>query len=550
MNIYYHQFTKESTMAEAAPPKKANNKGKELAQCLAFAYFAKNPNSAEEGHAEGFYTLFSGKSVVSTYRDAKLISSNFPIEKVKKEFKITKTKTNKTSYHVTAKKVYNVAKACIESRMFKYPLDQYEFLDQDDDFVKLIKDETIKKFKEAFGYRGMKVDMFSSIDMFAVKFSEKRKIEQDFKLYFNNSATILEDKIWGKSGANDYAGLIGKYMKAGTLIPLSLKLPNAITVVPKVKLISFDKSINANAEIDPYIKMLTAILAEPEKTEDIIDTVIDIDFDKFVLHETLNWQFPVNFNYKKLIDPTTKEPIADHNLRFNLFAQGYGAGWNGQFDKSTKMFKETQWVGGASIPAFERIAKDYPQYKTSENKMVKLRVSIFKKNCEVLAKKNPVAYDKVKGLKTAAETTLESPNILYGAKLLKKVIDFFNAYDKESKNKKQTSFLDYCVAFIDEVRKFNKQYKRVTDKDIKRIKGHFAHAQLSYFMIDGGKSFELYFKQRMFLTIYGLITKMAHKVFDLKDYRGMKNAITTVIRDEAGKEIIQEFRTAPHYLIS
>jgi len=62
-------------------------------------------------------------------------------------------------------------------------------------------------------------------------------------------------------------------------------------------------------EIDPFIKFLAAILDEPTKAKQMIDKVIEIDFDKFVTHELLNWVFPVNFNYNKLIDPVTKKPL-------------------------------------------------------------------------------------------------------------------------------------------------------------------------------------------------------------------------------------------------
>jgi hypothetical protein len=52
------------------------------------------------------------------------------------------------------------------------------------------------------------------------------------------------------------------------------------------------------------------------------------------------------------------------------------------------------------------------------------------------------------------------------------------------------------------------------------------------------------------MTIYGTITKTFHKVFALDDYTAMKSAIQQNIQDEAGKEIIHEFNTAPHYIVS
>jgi hypothetical protein len=54
----------------------------------------------------------------------------------------------------------------------------------------------------------------------------------------------------------------------------------------------------------------------------------------------------------------------------------------------------------------------------------------------------------------------------------------------------------------------------------------------------------------MFMTIYGTISKTFSKVFALDDYTAMKSAIQQNIQDEAGKEIIHEFKTAPHYIVS
>lgn len=531
---------------------------KELAQCLALSYFAEYPKydkpvgNKDSEHAIRFYTLFSGKENVTRFKK-KYLSNTFPIDKVKGEFAVTKTATGKISFHTTAKKVYNVARACVESRMFKFPLDQYEFLDQDDPFTKTVKDSCLANIKNAFGFpKSIKIDIFSSVDVFFVKSSEKKKIMDDFKRTFNDPKTILRDGIWGKSGTNDYASMMGRYMKEGTLIPVSLKLPTNVTGLPKISLVTVDTKNNPNEEIDPFMKVLAAILDEPSKTKRIIDTIVEIDFDHFIMHGLLNWVFPINFNFKKLIDPKTHEPIEKYNLRFNLYAQGHSAGWNGQFDKSTILYKDKQWVGGASIPAFERIAKAYPQYALTVKKMVNLRISVFESFSTKLQNQNPEAYDKIKDLKAAALNGLSKQRIIYGT-LAKPAKDFFDRYDDFTGNRginSTPSFTQYQNEFINEVRKFDKKYPGAKDTRVKTIKAHFAHAQISYFLNEGSRSFQLYFKQRMFMTIYGLITKKAHKVFDLDDYGGMKNAVMQSIQDAAGKEIIQEFRTAPHYIVS
>jgi hypothetical protein len=536
---------------------------KELAQCLALSYFAEHPKyekpvgNKDTEHAVRFYTLFSGRENVTNYKK-KYLSNTFPIDKVKKEFAVTKTATGKLSFHTTAKKVYNVARACVESRMFKYPLDQYEFLDQDDPFTLMVKDTCLTNIKNAFGFpKSMKIDIFSSVDVFFVKSSEKKNIMDDFKHTFNDPKTILRDGIWGKSGTNDYASMMGEYMKKGTLIPVSLKLPNNVTSLPKVKLVSLDTKNYANEDIDPFMKMLAAILHDPSKTKQIINTVIDIDFDKFTIGEqkNLSWIFPVNFNFKDLVDPKTGEPIEKYNLRFNLHALLHSAGWNGQFDASTKMYRDTQWVGGLSVPAFEQIAKGYPQYSATVRKMVDVRLAVFKDFCSKLEEQNSEVFkeQELPGLRHNAESTLSKQNVLYGS-LMKPVRLFFDRFDDLAKiNKKindTPSFTQYQNEFINVIRKSNKPYVGAKGTRMKVITAHYTHAQVSYFLTEGNKSFQLYFKQRMFMTIYGTISKTFSKVFALDDYTAMKSAIQQNIQDEAGKEIIHEFKTAPHYIVS
>jgi len=534
---------------------------KELAQCLALSYFAEHPKyekpvgNKDTDHAIRFYTLFSGRENVTSYKK-KYLSNTFPIDKVKKEFAVTKTATGKLSFHTTAKKVYNVARACVESRMFKFPLDQYEFLDQDDPFTKMVKDTCLTNIKNAFGFpKSIKIDIFSAVDVFFVKSSEKKQIMDDFKRAFNDPKTILRNSIWGKSGTTDYASMMGEYLKKGTLIPVSLKLPVNVTGLPKIKLVTLDTKNHANEDIDPFMKMLAAILDDPSKTKHIINTVIDIDFDKFVIGEqkNLSWIFPVNFNFKDLIDPKTRKPLEDYNLRFNLQALFNSAGWNGQFDASTRMHKDTQWVGGLSVPAFERIAKGYPQYSATVRKMVDVRLAVFEKFCLTLKAQNSEVFEELASLRQTAESTLSKQNVLYGS-LIKPVRLFCDRFDDLAKiNKKindTPSFLRYQNEFINVIAKSDKTYVGAKSTRTKIITAHFTHAQVSYFLTEGNKSFQLYFKQRMFMTIYGTITKTFHKVFALDDYTAMKSAIQQNIQDEAGKEIIHEFNTAPHYIVS
>lgn len=525
---------------------------KELAQCLAFAYFAENPNydkakgKKESEHALNFYRLFSRNENVSKYKE-KYLSDKFPIDLVKKEFKVSLTKTGKESYHRTAKKVYNVAKECIQKKIFKHPLQEYEFLDQTDPFVLLIKNQCINNIKKAFGF-SFKIDILSSADVFFVRKKKKKEIESDFKKYVSDSETIIYNMIAGEKGLNSYSNLIKKYFDSGDLIPISLKLPDTISANINVKRIELSAKEKISEDLDPFIKFLSAILHKPEKTKEYIDKVIHIDFDNFSMFKNLNWEFPIEFRYKNLKNEETGESLENYNLDFNLYAQGDSAGWNGRFSKTTKKFKGMAYVGGISIDSFESFAMKYHKYNTSITELVKIREKCFKEICSEMEQQDSVSYEKCETLRKKASNEISKKMILYKKLRNKSLIEFFNEYDFLTLNKRtpENTYRLYQLKVINMIRGFSKEYVPFNEN---KIDAHYAHAQLSFFLIQGGKNFEIYFKQQMFITIFGLITKTSHIYFDVDDYGKMKNIITSTIRKEGQKDIVAEFETAPHYLV-
>lgn len=518
---------------------------KELAQCLAFAYFAEHPNYKERDHDINFFTLFSGKENVSKYK-AQYLSKQFPIDAVKQEFVVTKTATGKTSYNETTKKVYNVAKTCIEKKMFKNQLKDYEFLDQNDPFVLFIKDKCLTNIKEAFGL-SYKIDSLSAIDVFFVKKTAKAKILKEFTSLFTDHETILTNAVWGTK--NDYTSVTEKYMDSGELFPVSLKLPETINGNIHVKRVQLHAG-QGEIEVDPYIKFLAAILHEPSRTKEYIEKIIEIHYDKFSTHELLNWVFPVTFNYKSVLDPKTKQPLADYNLNFNLFAQGYGAGWNGQFDASTRAHQATQWVGGVSSTTFTEFAEHYPEYRRVISEMIRLRTDVFDEMCKDLDDKHQKITDLFLPQRQAARNELNQHKILIPS-TQKKMLAFFDAVQEKIApgDDKLSLSTEYKLRVINEVRKYKKDYTGNIEKQEKVIGAHFVHAQLSYFLLSGGPKMHTYFKQRLFMTVFGLITKKSHIIIDDNDYPEMRNIIQKEIFKETGK-FKAEFSTAPHYLIS
>ena len=89
--------------------------------------------------------------------------------------------------------------------------------------------------------------------------------------------------------------------------------------------------------------------------------------------------------------------------------------------------------------------------------------------------------------------------------------------------------------------------KATSSETQKRIKAHYAHAQLAWFTFIGGKSYQSFLKQRMFLTIYGIISKKGYKIFDYnKNITTVKSAITASLKGMPKAS----FDSAPHLLLS
>jgi hypothetical protein len=422
-------------------------------------------------------------------------------------------------------------------------MDEYVFLDQGDDFTINIKDELMKRALKNFGFANtIKPDTLSSIDVFCVRRSKKEEIIKEFTKLFGDDVSMINNFVSG----TDYAEFIGKHMNSGNLIPLSLKLPVTISGKIHVKEIHDinKKPISENA--DPYIKFLATILDNPSKTKNIIDNVIDLKLNDIISFEKLNWVLPVSFNYTKYIDPQTKQKIADYDLEFNLFAQGYGMGFNGQFSASTKKYKNTQWVGGISANTFYVLAKKYAKFNEFMGKLSNLRSDCLKSVAEKMKKFNEDAFNKCSALYGNAQKNVKNDMIHSTNKDELQLLAFFAEFDKLYNNKE--NFLEnYRLSVINAINGKSKKLENYTD--MKRLKAHYVHAQLFYLFLVGGKNFEMYFKQKMFITIFGLITKMSHIYFDENDYDKMKTIVTTQLNKQR-EGLFAEFRTAPHFLIS
>lgn len=560
---------------------------KEYVQCLAFAYFAvhKYPTKKEdqEDHMASFYNLFVTSFDRKKFNIQKLnlrlyknhLGNRFPFVSTIRDFNTKVNEKGKITADTTVQKVYDVSLELYKSRVIGQNWEKYEFLDQTDIFTQTVKDAALNKIKEVLGIT-FKLDMLASYDMFVVNKQKKQIILNEINTHILNASdsTILKNYSLNQ---HTYRTILNRHFystsNTRSLVAVSLKLPATIEQKKYINIIGTENVKKELSEyIDPYTKFLTlAISSKPNELKSLIENLIKIEYGQFRTESNvLTWELPVTFRYKvaaQKVFGRDIEPLSDMNYQIVFLAQGYGAGWNG-FVKVGK--QGPPWTGGGAASTFEFFYEQYPEYSMVIQKLVQLRAKAF--NYVLTGQENGKINDstfssKLKASYQAALREITTRKILVNSLKAKydKIEEFFNLYDEETGNK--DSITMYYVAVINLVRgkvkssikitnnyaSFNmfvgkkKERKATTSETQERIKAHYAHAQLAWFTFIGGKSYQTYLKQRMFLTIYGIISKKGYKIFDYnKNISTVKSAITASIK----KMPKAAFDSAPHLLLS
>lgn len=560
---------------------------KEYVQCLAFAYFAvhKYPTKKEdqEDHMASFYNLFVTSFDRKKFNIQKLnlrlyknhLGNRFPFVRTIRDFKTKVSEKGKITADTTVQKVYDVSLELYKSRVIGQNWEKYEFLDQTDIFTQTVKDAALSKIKEVLGIT-FKLDMLASFDMFVVNKQKKQTILNEINTHILNASdsTILKNYSLNQ---HTYRTILNRHFystsNTRSLVAISLKLPGTVEQKKYINIIGTENVKKELSEyIDPYTKFLTlAISSKPNELKSLIENLIKIEYGRFRTESNvLTWELPVTFRYKvaaQKVFGRDIEPLSDMNYQIVFLAQGYGAGWNG-FVKVGK--QGPPWTGGGAASTFEFFYEQYPEYSMVIQKLVQLRAKAF--NYVLTGQENGKINDstfssKLKASYRAALREVTTRKILVNSRNAKydKIEEFFNLYDEETGNK--DSITMYYVAVINLVRgevkssikitdkyaSFNmfvgqKKERKATSSEMKeRIKAHYAHAQLAWFTFIGGKSYQTYMKQRIFLTIYGVISKKGYKIFDYnKNISTVKSAITASVK----KMPKAAFDSAPHLLLS
>ncbi len=559
----------------------ARKDGNELLQCLAFAHFASHGNRTDADHVRLWEDSFQPyvadediaqkngsvlkKGTIVPQKDFPSIPNRRSVRRrtlnemgealraayerhLSKEFdyiflvklfshrttfKDKKTGTPRASVNPKLKITYDIAKTFIKSS-FITDLSEYEFLDQNDEFCVKVKDESLKKildiFKGCFVGRS-NYQVLSPVDVFCVKRSMKDHIMRDFETHIINATedTILSNMSYGTTGKNTYRTLSGKYFHSRDCIGLSLKLSKNIKDIKHVRIVgSITVAPLLRDFVDPYGKLIGKMLEKNADIEKLIDKAITIDFSRFdISTNKLNWKYPVVFNYDTMIDEHTNKPLFNTSVHLNLYSLGNN-GFNGQWVMSGK---ETPYVGGAGVGPSENVMVQYREYQQVIDELVKIRSGVL----HAMFPPRQIPSMRL-GDYHAALKMIQERKILVKGDM--RVIDKFLG----------ERATEYRLGVIRELTKLMKRNFEMVNP--KLTDAHMVSAQLSFFLFRGQSKINLSLKKRIFLSIFGIITKSGYKIFERNEGKTeMRNYIKKQFIDKK-RDVEAYYSAAPYVVLS
>lgn len=575
--------------------------GKELMQCIAFAHFAVHKYSDQNSkyHAQMFYDLFDPDidSDIEKYKE--YLSYGFEFDRIFSNWKTTITQsTEKKSVDINVKIVYDVAKNFYKKNLISRNFSLYQFLDQSDEFIVTIKTKCLNKIIKA-AKLPFKFDILSSADIYIVRKKEKDIIKKDFE-----DEILKKSDLYLINNFDKYNQILEEYWEKHSLFGVSLKLPQT-NGTKNIKIIGTPKNLSSKrmlSAIDPYSRFI-AMLSDPKQDPDkLIEETVFIH-TKPDIYRKGSWDFPVTFRYKRL-------GLYEKDVKFILsswaYKQGSGggaAGFNGKFVNTPGY--ASQWVGGTGIKTLESFMFQYPEFSKINRELISIRQKAFnyvltgnknkapninqqiqtdiKLNKPLFAGRELVytkkgkywrlgylkgqqgIYDygkeprdkktytmQVKNLQTLysiAKRDLSKPQFVVGVERNESIVKFFEEYEKVTG---RTDLLnDYRTVVVNLT--LGKQIGMKNNESDSMIRTHYEHSQLSYFLTRGGMRFERYLKQRIFLTVFGVITKKSYKIFLKSNGELDSTKIVNAIVAQVSKALIKnkkEFDTVPHFYMS
>jgi len=486
---------------------------KEQLASIAFAYFMVDQNyKNNQAHLDSWIDLFENYKVTDVREKYKTyVEPNFKFGSLKTQYGF---KTGSGDAHLYI--VYNQIKELFDSG-FIDPSKEYRVFGQNSVFSKLVKDKCLTKIGQSFSgilsERAKLVDL-SPADFFIVNYDKTTydRIEKDFKknIIQSTSSTIL--KNFREDNPDSYVNLIKKYFISKDLIPVSHKMASSKNHNTSVKLsgdISNMSQARTNKKyIDPYSQLLISLTGKTTtQIEKLLDNIIEIDYSRWDIREDVSsatWALYFKLNYKKL----------DPNFSIDVFGlkplPGTGSGsWNGKFHFQDLRSK-TPWVAGMAPASIKPFLESYSQYNRIMTLFGKKRVKVLNK---VLY---DIIYSKTKNrTKANEEFSLVETNTRYTA-----LVEFlenkeFHSFSELSKKMEAflkevsypTLFKKYQEQIIKEIRSEGQFTTNLSKINADRLKEHYISLQMAYFLFHGGQQFRLYVKKKIFVTIFGAISK-------------------------------------------
>jgi hypothetical protein len=510
----------------------------EKLQCLAFAYFALNRSKSSLANFRLELETVDSQTTNLKYRP--YLTASFNFRKVAEKFSNPKSVADKnwvTSTYAVAEKFYKTN--------IITPFSEYVFLDQDTQFTQSIKDRSLAKYKSALKFTG-EIDLLSSIDMFMVKKTKLTKIYRDFKDNILNADdfTLLNNLAYGNTGKNTYRTIINKYFsprEGRALVPVSLKKS---AKDPQITFVGTTINIDQpQIKLDPYTEFVSrAFTSTPQELKKLIEEAVEIDLDNMKIDHVV-YNIPFTINYAK-VDVTD-------SISQNVLTLQAGNGFN-------VIPKGKPYGGGASFSSSEYFLKQYSEYNRIMNELKVLRRNAFNYAITGSTSKTPVflkGEEALKSLYNEALRELTLHGVLYMQKDHKAIYKFFDEYSKT----KNVSLLGNYYKILSNlckkrnintdvtIQKYQKQTTNQGRLEVLRV--DYINAQGLWFFSRGGTSLYYFLKQRLILTLYGLITKKGSLV-----YKNVMNGtiVESAIRSEFkknNKTVVANFQLAPHILI-
>lgn len=552
---------------------KANNK--ELLQCFVLAYIQKYPNATEEDFRSYFAGITLKKDLelfgkkyyknepvtqillneinrrnsleykkkpkereIWEVKDITQRNGNFnPVKEFTNElgtFPLGKIKNYRPSLTVKSKNMvwslnHQISTCFISGAAFYDNVlsrqKTYAFLNQDDPFVLEVKDKPLKKIKSVMNFSG-NVDLLSPVDFFAVEISQKSNIIETMKSMITEAKdSDILDNMRHEKGIHSYRGIMNEYFQDEVLVGISSKvlgksIPRTFKVVNTTHI---KKQSILGTVLEEHMDIFTKLLRLIEENMGNMDYIIDraIQFKQVHVRPTMKfWSIDVKMDVSAVSH--SEKDISLFQLEF----LGDKAGYNGKFYKTQELAARTisPFVGGLSNKTelsrlfFQEYGYGFP------------KEDFFKRRIATATNKEFVKF-------------LEKPMIYT-------VSDVVNKMDalKFTPDQKREYMVDATIAMLGT--NYNGDKASFVRASTEKIKDNWRNAELMYFLGIGDRHGEMILKKKIFLTIFGVITKTGYITFEPHVLRGfIREKLSKLTNSIPQQTVLAEFRSSPYVVL-